>query len=69
MVVAYQPNPYELDKLLWLENFETLFSELTTMWDGFTIKTGDINIDHTGKQKESTKRYKNIFIHLTITSI
>ena len=39
------------------------------MWDGFTIKTGDINIDHIGKQKESTKRYKNIFIHLTFTSI
>ena len=44
MAVAYQPNPYELDKLLWLENFEILFSELTTMWDGVTIKTGDINI-------------------------
>ena len=30
VVVAYQPSPYESDKLLWLKNFETLLSEATT---------------------------------------
>ena len=30
VVVAYQPSPYESDKLLWLKNFETLLSEVTT---------------------------------------
>ena len=60
VAVAYQSSPYESDKLLRLENFETLLSEVTTKWDGVTIITGDINIDLTGEQKESTKRYKNI---------
>ena len=58
--VAYQPSLYESDKLSWLENFETLLSEVTTKWDGVIIITGDINIDLIGEQKESTKRYKNI---------
>ena len=60
VAVAYQPSPYESDKLLCLENFETLLSEVTTKWNGVIILTGDINIDLIGKQKESTKRYKNI---------
>ena len=30
VAVTYQPSPYESDKLLWLENFETLLSEVTT---------------------------------------
>ena len=59
LAVAYQPSPYESDKLLWLENFETLLSEVTTKWDGVIIITGDINIDLIGEQKESTKRYQN----------
>ena len=57
---AYQPSPYESAKLLWLENFETLRSEVATKWDGVIVITGDINIDLIGEQKESTKRYKNI---------
>ena len=57
VAVAYQPTPYESDKLLWLENI--------TFWSGnqvggVIIITGDINIDLIGDQKESTKRYKNI---------
>ena len=67
VAVAYQPSPYESDKLLWLENFETLLSEVTTKWDDVIIITGDINIDLIGEQKESTKRYKNI--HSTFISI
>ena len=43
--VVYQPSSYESDKLLSIENFETLFSEVTTKWDGVIIITGDINID------------------------
>ena len=58
--VVYQPSSYESDKLLSIENFETLFSEVTTKWDGVIIITGDINIDLIRKQKESTKCYKNI---------
>ena len=60
VAVAHQPSTYESDKLLWLENFETLLSEVTTKWDGVIITTGDINVDLIGEQKESTKRYKNI---------
>ena len=60
VAIAYQPSPYESDKLLWLENFETLLPEVTTKWGGVIIITGDINIDFNGEQKESTKRYKNI---------
>ena len=51
VAVAYQPSPYESDKLLWLENFETLLSEVTTKQDGVVIITGDINIDLIGEQK------------------
>ena len=67
VAVAYQPSPYESDKLLWLENLETLLSEVAAKWDGVIIITGDINIDLIGEKKESTKRYKNI-IHLNFTS-
>ena len=51
VAVAYQPSPYNSDKLLWLENFETLLSEVKTKWDGIIIITGDINIDLVGEQK------------------
>ena len=51
---------YELDKLLWLENFETLLSEVTTKWDGVIIITVDISMDLIGEQTGSTKRFKNI---------
>ena len=60
VAVAYQPSPYESDKLLWLGNFKTLLSEVTTKWDGVIIITRDINIDLIGEQKESTECYKNI---------
>ena len=59
VAVAYQPSPYESDKSLWIENFETLLSEVTTKWDGVIITTGDINNDLIRKQKGSTKCYKN----------
>ena len=49
VAVAYQPSPYESDKLLWLENFETLLSEVTTKWDGVIITTGDLKIDLIGE--------------------
>ena len=49
VAVAYQPSIYESDKLLRMENFETLLSEVTTKWDGVIIITGDINIDLIGE--------------------
>ena len=61
VAVAYQPIPYESDKLLWLKNFETLLSDVTYKWDVIIIITGDINIAFIGEQKESAKRYKNTF--------
>ena len=66
--VVYQLSPYESVKLLWLENFETLLSEVTSKWDGVIIITGDINIDLIVEPKECTKRYKNV-IHFTFISI
>ena len=45
VAVAYQPSPYESDKLLWVENFETLLSEVITKWDGVIIITSNININ------------------------
>ena len=68
VAVAYQPSPYESDKLLWLQNFETLLNEVTSKWDDVIIITGDINIDLIGEQKESSKRYENI-LYLTFISI
>ena len=49
VAVAYQPSPYESDKLLWVENFETLLSEVMTKWDGVIIITSNINIDLIGE--------------------
>ena len=61
VAVAYQPNTYKSDKLLQLENFEKLISEVVTKWSGVIITTRDVNADLIiGEQKESTKRYKNI---------
>ena len=68
VAVAYQPSPYESDKLLWQEDFEILLSEVTSKQDGVIITTGDINIDLIGEQKESAKRYENI-LYLTFISI
>ena len=70
VAVAYQPSPYESDKLLWLENFGTLLSEVTTKWDGAIIITGHINIDLIGEQKKNLQNVtKTSFIHLTFTNI
>ena len=73
VAVAYQSCPYESDTFLWLENFETLLSEVTTKRDVVIIITGDINIDLIEEQKESTKRYKNILhsfnLHQHITKL
>ena len=55
VAVAYQPSSYESDKLLWLENFKTLLSEVTTKWDGVNFITGEIKIDLTGDQKTLKK--------------
>ena len=62
VAVVYQPSPYESDKSLWIENFETLLSAVTTKWDGVIIITGDRNIDLIRKQKKSIKYYKNIHL-------
>ena len=73
VTVAYQSCPYESDTFLWLENFETLLSKVTTKRDVVIIITGDINIDLIEEQKESTKRYKNILhsfnLHQHITKL
>ena len=69
VAVAQQPTPYESDKLLGLDNFETFLSEVTTKWDGVIIITGDINIDFIGEEKNLQNVKKPSFIHLTFTTI
>ena len=66
---AYQPSPYESAKLLWLENFETLRSEVTTKWDGVIVIIGDIKLILLENKKNLQNVSKTSFIHLTFISI
>ena len=53
--VVYQP-----EKLVWLEKFEYILSEVYTKWNGVIILAGDLNIDLLNGTKESQRRYKDI---------
>jgi exonuclease III len=44
----------------WLENFESLMSELTITWDGMLLITGDFNIDLLRKDKLQVQGLKTI---------
>ena len=53
--VVYQP-----EKLVWLEKFEYILSEVYTKWNGVIILAGDLNIDLLNGSKELQRRYKDI---------
>ena len=50
----------ETEKLVWLEKFEHILSEVYTKWNGVIILAGDLNIDLLNGSKESQRRYKDI---------
>ena len=58
--VVYQPSSNKTEKLVWLEKFEHIPSEVYTKWNGVIILTGDLNIDFLNGSKESQRRYKDI---------
>ena len=57
--VFYQPNSVESEKMLWLDKFENVLSQITIKWHGTLVVTGDFNID-IFSNNPSTKRYNNI---------
>ena len=58
--VVYQPGSNETEKLVWLEKFEHILSEVYTKWNGVIILAGDLNIDLLNGSKELQRRYKDI---------
>ena len=44
----------------WLENFDSLLSELTITWDGMLLITGEFNIDLFRKDKLQVQKYMDI---------
>ena len=47
-------------KLVWLEKFEHILSEVYTKWNGVIILAGDLNIDLLNGNKKSQRRCKDI---------
>ena len=43
--IFYQPSSVDADKIIWLEKFDALLGQVTTLWDGPIVITGDTNID------------------------
>ena len=58
--VIYQPSSNETEKLVWLEKFEHILSEVYTKWNGVIILAGHLNIGLLNGSKESQRRYKDI---------
>ena len=52
--IMYQPSSKPRDKLQWLEKFETLLSQITVLYDGPIVITGDFNIDLLSQSQERT---------------
>ena len=64
--VVHQPSSNETEKLVWLEKFEHILSEVYTKWNGVIILAGDLNIDLLDGSKESQRRYKDILHSLSL---
>jgi len=58
--IFYQPSPYEKDKLLWLEKFNQILSQIHIVWQGPIIIAGDFNINLLETQKQSTKLNRSV---------
>ena len=43
--VIYQPSSNESEKLIWLEKFERILTEIYTKWSGVMIIACNFNID------------------------
>ena len=62
----YQPSSNKTEKLVWLEKFEHILSEVYAKRNGVIILAGDLNIDLLNGSEESQRRYKGI-LRLLIT--
>ena len=58
--VVYQSSSNETEKLVCLEKFEHILSEVYTKWNGVIILAGHLNIGLLNGSKESQRRYKDI---------
>ena len=45
IVVVYETNSNQTEKLMWIENFEQDLTETYIKWSGIIIIAGDFNID------------------------
>ena len=61
--VVYEQSINETEKLIWLEKFERILSEIYKKWSGVIIIAGDFNIDFLNKTKQSQHLYNEI-LHL-----
>ena len=57
---VYQPCSNETEKLIWLEKFERILTEIYVKWSGVIIIASDFNIDLLNENKHSQRRYKDI---------
>ena len=61
--VVYERSLNETEKLIKLEKFERILSEIYKKWSGVIIIAGDFNIDFLNETKQSQRLYKEI-LHL-----
>ena len=57
---VYQPSSNETEKLIWLEKFERILTEIYIKSSGVIIIAGDFNIDLLNGNKQSQRRYKDM---------
>ena len=57
---VYQPSSNETEKLIWLEKFERIFTEIYIKWSGVIVIAGEFNIDLLNGNKQAQRRYKDI---------
>ena len=65
--VVYQPSSNETEKLIWLEKFERILTEIYLEWSGAIIIAGDFNIDLLNGNKQS--QHRNNLFHSYYASI
>ena len=58
--VVYEPSSNEPKKLIWLEKFERILTEIYIKWSGVIIIVGDFNIDLLNGKKRSQCLYRYI---------
>ena len=67
--VVCKPCSNETEKLVSLEKFEHILSEVFTKWNGVIILAGDLNIDLLNGSKESQRCIKTFYIRFLYVSI